>query len=106
MRFNAEQRARAKFAENLQAEVLDCFAGQLVLERLGPLTGELTDIVASMYVPNIKNSTVIAPRKYRDTDAVPMLVMDEDEELSVDEALLGFSIRQKRGLVATFEGWT
>jgi hypothetical protein len=65
-------------------------------------------IADSLYVPNVKNGVVSAPRQYRGSGAVPIVAARVGEDLRFDTSFLDFHPIQSRivhdGFLSYFEG--
>lgn len=102
---SAETRKRNAFVENTIDEVAESLASEAVINRLGDMATILAERVDRLYIPNIKDGLVSAPKKYQSTDHIPIIAMYTGEELTVDRSLAAMSPKQQLAVERKIKSW-
>jgi hypothetical protein len=92
MKFNSSsQRNRIRAVEQVQVEVVETLRWPEVKNALGATALRLAHIAEFLYVPNVKNGKVSAPKERQKTDHIPILPIASGEEFILDESLKGMA---------------
>ncbi|MEK7594528.1 MAG: hypothetical protein AAB436_02755 [Patescibacteria group bacterium] len=105
-KFNSsETRERNAFVENAIEEVSESLRSEAVIYRLGDTATLLADRVDRLYIPNIKNGLVSAPKKYKSTTHIPIIAMYPEEKLMQDKSLATMNPIQESVVRLKMQNW-
>ncbi len=100
-----EARRRSRFVERVQKEVIEVLSWEETQAVLGKFAVDLLCAAEALYVPNIKDGTVSAPKKHRDANTTPVIAMKPGETLRLDASLKTMSPEQRLRVAETAEAW-
>lgn len=104
---NSEFRRRARFVESVVNETEGTLVRKEVGETIGGLAvGLILDRLEGIYVPNIKDSVVSIPKRFRHENNLPIIPYVPGETLNTDKSLAFLSPRQREALASDMALWS
>jgi hypothetical protein len=102
---NSDVRERVSFLECVLDELGDALRNEAVYRALGADAIRLYTVAENMYLPNVRNGVISAPREYIDTDLIPFVACNPSESLMLDPNVVPMSTSQAQKVALVLQRW-